>query len=120
MVLEFRSMCSRRKWRPAISLENTRLYRDLEVSEAKIRRLVDANIIGIHIWNLEGEIIDGNEAFLRMLGYNRADLVSGRMRRTELTLAEWREPEERALARSQLLESFSHIMDFPECLRLVR
>ena len=38
----------------AISLENTRLYRDLEEREAKIRRLVDANIIGIFIWELEG------------------------------------------------------------------
>ena len=36
----------------AISLENTRLYRDLEQREAKIRRLVDANIIGIFIWEL--------------------------------------------------------------------
>ena len=34
----------------AISLENTRLYRDLDEREAKIRRLVDANIIGIFIW----------------------------------------------------------------------
>src|SRR5262249_30282917 len=31
----------------AISFENTRLYRDLAEREAKIRRLVDANIIGI-------------------------------------------------------------------------
>jgi PAS domain-containing protein len=30
--------------------------------EAKIRRLVDANIIGICVWNLEGEIIEANEA----------------------------------------------------------
>ncbi|HXO93450.1 MAG TPA: GAF domain-containing protein, partial [Candidatus Acidoferrum sp.] len=30
----------------AISLENTRLYRDLAQREAKIRRLVDANIVG--------------------------------------------------------------------------
>ena len=35
----------------AISLENTRLYRDLAEREAKIRRLVDANIIGIFIWD---------------------------------------------------------------------
>ena len=34
----------------AIALENTRLYRDLAEREAKIRRLVDANIIGIFIW----------------------------------------------------------------------
>ena len=44
----------------AISLENTRLYRGLEEREAKIRRLVDANIIGIFMWNLEGEIIEAN------------------------------------------------------------
>src|SRR5260370_15548984 len=31
----------------AISLENTRLYRDLEDREGRIRRLVDSNIIGI-------------------------------------------------------------------------
>ena len=82
----------------AISLENTRLYRELEVREAKIRRLFDANIIGIFIWNLEGEIIEANEAFLRMVGYSRADLLSGRVRWTELTPAEWRDRDERAVA----------------------
>ena len=34
----------------AIALENARLYRDVAEREAKIRRLVDANIIGIFIW----------------------------------------------------------------------
>jgi PAS domain S-box-containing protein len=82
----------------AISLENTRLYRDLEEREAKIRRLVDANIIGISIWNLEGEIIEANEAFLHMVKYSREDLVSGRVRWTDLTPPEWRENDERALA----------------------
>src|SRR5262249_41940990 len=51
----------------AISLENTRLYRDLADREAKIRRLVDANILGICIWKLEGAIVEANEAFLHML-----------------------------------------------------
>jgi PAS domain S-box-containing protein len=82
----------------AISLENTRLYRELEVRETKIRRLFDANIIGIFIWNLEGEIIEANEAFLRMVGYSRADLLSGRVRWTELTPAEWRDRDEQAVA----------------------
>src|SRR5215472_16193305 len=35
--------------------------------EAKVRRLVDANIMGIFIWNLEGEIVEANEAFLRIV-----------------------------------------------------
>jgi GAF domain-containing protein len=37
----------------AIALENASLYRDLSEREAKIRRLVDANIIGIIIWEPE-------------------------------------------------------------------
>ncbi len=82
----------------AISLENTRLYRDLEEREAKIRRLVDANIMGIFIWNLEGEIIEANEAFLSMVGYSREDLLSGRVRWTDLTPPEWRDRDERAVA----------------------
>jgi len=64
-------------------------HRELEHREAKIRRLVDANIIGIVIWNLEGRIIEANDAFLRMTGYDREDLVSGQMRWTDMTPAEW-------------------------------
>src|SRR6516164_1180777 len=75
----------------AISLENTRLYRDLAEREAKIRRLVDANIIGIIIADREGRILEANDAFLHMLRYDREDLVSGRVRWTELSPPEWRE-----------------------------
>jgi PAS domain S-box-containing protein len=82
----------------AISLENTRLYRDLEEREAKIRRLVDANIIGILVSDLEGQITEANDAFLDMVGYSRDDLVSGRMRWTELTPAEWRAVSQREVA----------------------
>jgi PAS domain S-box-containing protein len=82
----------------AISLENTRLYSDLREREAKVRRLVDSNIIGIFIWDLEGRIIDANEAFLRIVQYSRDDLVSGRVRWTALTPAEWRDADERGLA----------------------
>jgi len=82
----------------AISLENTRLYGDLREREAKVRRLVDSNIIGIFIWNLDGEIIEANEAFLQMVEYEREDLASGRLRWTELTPAEWRAGDERAVA----------------------
>jgi PAS domain S-box-containing protein len=75
----------------AISIQNARLYRHLAEREAKIRRLVEANIIGIFIWEFEGQILEANDAFLRMVGYDRADIVSGRLRWTELTPPEWRE-----------------------------
>jgi PAS domain S-box-containing protein len=57
--------------------------------EVKIRRLIDANLMGIFIWNLDGKIIEANEAFLRIVGYDRDDLTSGRLRWRELTPAEW-------------------------------
>jgi PAS domain S-box-containing protein len=82
----------------AISLENTRLYRDLEEREARIRRFVDANIVGIFIWNLEGQIIEANEAFLQMVGYSREDLTLGRLRWRDLTPANWQDRDERAIA----------------------
>ena len=81
----------------AVCLENTRLYRDLEAREAKIRRLVDANIVGIFIWNLEGQIIEANEAFLNIVNYSRQDLVSGRLNWIDLTPPEWRDITEHAI-----------------------
>jgi PAS domain S-box-containing protein len=66
--------------------------------EAKIRRLVEANVVGIIMWNLEGAITGANEALLRMVQYDREDLASGRLRWTDLTPAEWRCHDEGALA----------------------
>jgi PAS domain S-box-containing protein len=82
----------------AISLENTRLYRDLEDREAKIRRLVDANIIGIFVADREGRILEANDTFLRIVGYDREDLALGRVHRTELTPPEWRQRDTRTMA----------------------
>ena len=89
----------------AIAIENVRLFeaekqrtlalalanRDLAEREAKIRCLVEANIIGIFMWDLEGRIIEANDAFLRMVGYDREDLISGRIHRWDLTTPEWRD-----------------------------
>jgi PAS domain S-box-containing protein len=82
----------------AISLENTRLYGDLADREAKIRRLVEANIMGVLVADLEGRLLEANDAFLRIVGYDRADFVSGRMQWSELTPPEWRERDLRRVA----------------------
>jgi PAS domain S-box-containing protein len=81
----------------AISMENARLYLDLAEREARIRRLVDANIIGIIIWDFQGRILEANDAFLRMVGYDRDDLVSSDIRWTDMTPPEWRERDEQEL-----------------------
>jgi PAS domain S-box-containing protein len=79
----------------AIALENASLYRDVAESEAKIRRLVDANIVGIFTCDLEGRILEANDAFLRIVGYDRDDLLAGRLRWTDLTPPEWLERDKK-------------------------
>ncbi len=66
--------------------------------EAKVQRLVDANVVGIVMWNVEGAITEANDAFLHMVQYGREDLAYGRVRWTDLTPAEWRGGDERAMA----------------------
>jgi PAS domain S-box-containing protein len=82
----------------AIALQNARLYRDLAERESKIRRLVEANIIGIFFSDSEGQIIEANDAFLHMVGYDREDIVSRRVRMPNLTPTEWRERDARMAA----------------------
>jgi PAS domain S-box-containing protein len=82
----------------ATSLDNARLYEELRERESRIRRLVDANIIGIHIFNGEGAIVDANHAFLRTVGYDREDLAAGRLSYIDLTPPEWRDRSVRAQA----------------------
>jgi len=50
------------------------------------------------MWNLEGAMTGANDAFLRMVQYDREDLASGRVRWTDLTPAEWRGHAEQAVA----------------------
>jgi PAS domain S-box-containing protein len=59
--------------------------------QAGMRRLIDANLMGILIWHLDGTIVEANEAFLRIVGYDRGDLAAGRLRWTDLTPVEWRD-----------------------------
>ncbi len=90
----------------AISLENARTYEALRESEAKNRCLIDSSIIGIFTFKLPhhgqeaadpyyGEV---NDAFLRMLGYDREEFISRRIRRSDLTPPEWWERDRKTLA----------------------
>jgi PAS domain S-box-containing protein len=91
----------------AIALENARLYRDLAEREAKIRRLVDSNIIGIFIWDFDGRILEANDAFLHMVSYDRDDLMSGGIRWADLTPPDWRDRN------NSRIETHKRSGDFP-------
>ncbi|MCY0911763.1 bifunctional diguanylate cyclase/phosphodiesterase [Massilia antarctica] len=65
--------------------ERKRTEKALRDREARIRRLVDANIIGIVIGKLGGRISEANEAFLKISGYSREEVLAERFRWTDMT-----------------------------------
>jgi PAS domain S-box-containing protein len=68
----------------------------LRESERRLRRLVEANILGILFWSRDGRVLDANQAFLDLVGYSRDDLVSGRVSWAEMTPPEYRSLDDNA------------------------
>jgi PAS domain S-box-containing protein len=60
-------------------VERRRAERDLRSSEARFRRLVEANIFGVVFGDIDGNITDANDAFLEMVGYTRAEMMAGKL-----------------------------------------
>jgi PAS domain S-box-containing protein len=84
-------------------------HAEIEERETKIRRLLDSNIMGVFIWDFDGRILEANDAFLRMVSYDREDLVSGRIRWSDLTPPDWRDRNNARIERqksSGLFEPF--------------
>jgi len=69
----------------------------LREREARIRRLVDANVIGIFIGDLSGHISEANDAFLKISGYARGDLINGKFRWTDMTPPQYHAADKHAL-----------------------
>ncbi|ARV60345.1 hypothetical protein BZZ01_18460 [Nostocales cyanobacterium HT-58-2] len=57
----------------------------LQVSEAKFRRLVDSDIIGVVSCDIYGAITEANNAFLKMVGYTQEDVLAERVRWDDMT-----------------------------------
>jgi PAS domain S-box-containing protein len=94
----------------ATSLEITHLHRELTDSEARFRRLLDSNIVGISVWDLDGRVLEANEMFLRIVGYERDDLVSGRLRWTNFASSQG--PDRSRQDMVALLQGGEHLPPF--------
>jgi PAS domain S-box-containing protein len=65
--------------------------------EARFRRLVDSNAQAVLFWNTNGQISDGNDAFLSLVGYAREDLAAGRVNWAAMTPPEYAGRDRQAL-----------------------
>ncbi|BAZ15260.1 two-component hybrid sensor and regulator [Calothrix sp. NIES-4071] len=63
----------------------------LRESEAKFRRIVDSNFVGVYFGDASGRIYEANEAFLEMFGYTGADIKTGVLRWDIMTPPEYKE-----------------------------
>ncbi|KAM3094388.1 PAS domain S-box protein [Phormidesmis sp. 146-12] len=57
----------------------------LRQSEARFRRVVESNMIGLGFWNLKGDILSANDALLTMLGYTQEEFRSQPLSWREIT-----------------------------------
>lgn len=61
----------------------------LTESEKRFRRLVESNIFGVAFGDFQGRIHYANDYFLQLIGYEREDLLAGRLHWDSLTPAEF-------------------------------
>jgi PAS domain S-box-containing protein len=66
-------------------------------SEARFARLYESGIVGIVMADVLGNVVEANDAYLHMLGYSRAEVLSGIARWVDITPPEWQAADEVAL-----------------------
>ena len=66
------------------------IAQELRETAARYRRVVDSNLIGICFWDEAGQVVDANDAYLSLLGYDRRDLEAGLLKHEKLTPPDWR------------------------------
>ena len=60
-------------------------------SEARLRRMFEAGSLGMAVRDHAGVLVQANDAFLELIGHERAELAAGKLSMDLLTPPEWRE-----------------------------
>jgi PAS domain S-box-containing protein len=88
--------------------EKKEAEKKLKESENKYRTLFESSTDGIYSTDMEGKFIEVNEAFLKMLGYSRSELLAKNNR--QITPSKWHEKEDE-ITFTQLSEEESIIYE---------
>lgn len=74
----------------------------LSQCEARLSSAFEHSITGICFANLDGLVTEANEAFLKIVGYGREDLCSGKLGWREMTAPEYRHLDNHAIERMKV------------------
>ena len=69
--------------------ERKRAQEDLALAEKRFRRLLDASPVGVVESTWEGEVLRANDAFYRMIGWDRVSFASAGLDLRKITPEEW-------------------------------
>ncbi|GGS12285.1 PAS domain S-box protein [Deinococcus sedimenti] len=87
----------------ALALRHAALTRSADTTRAvlaRVQTLANLSPIGIATGNLDGQLVEVNDAYLHLLGYTREDFDSGLINWVDLTPATERAGDEAAFARA--------------------
>lgn len=68
------------------------------LAHTHLRRIVDANLIGVIIANADGRVVEANDYYLQLIGYSQAELRAGMVNWRTATPAQWLPVSDNALA----------------------
>lgn len=72
--------------------------KELRMAHARLRRFVDANVIGVVVAGAGGEVYDANDYYLDLIGFTREEFERGEVDWRALTPPEWLQADEKAIA----------------------
>ena len=64
----------------------------------QVQRIIDSGIVGVGYGHADGTISDVNDAFLKMIGHTREELLQGGLTWHQLTAPEYWERDDKAIA----------------------
>lgn len=73
----------------------------LRESEARARRLIESNIIGVIVADFSGNILEANDVFCNIVGYTQEEVLSGKANWAEMTPPEYRHLDVQAMEEMQ-------------------
>lgn len=93
--------------RQQLEVEREQAFKALQSSEARFRRLIESNVIGVVFSRIDGTITDANDAFLQIIGYDRTDLETGNLNWQTITPPEYAHLNQIAIAELSISGSFN-------------
>ena len=73
----------------------------LRKSEARFRTIVDSNMMAVCFWEVSGKVVDANDRYLKLIGYSREELTSGKIDWRQITPKEHWKSDDDALRQAK-------------------